>query len=118
MVSSLVSFVHPHSKDIDVGHYGEMSYYWECGLAQWVYENWLGSFKGHILCEDVEVCVKFWRSRKKKAEKLKFMIPHASETGMKAFRPGILKTPVAIMNVEFYQNLNEISHVIARKTNP
>jgi hypothetical protein len=36
-------FVHSHSKDIDVGHYREMSYHWNAAWLNGPMENWLGS---------------------------------------------------------------------------
>lgn len=120
MVSSLIEvFVHSRSKDIDVGHYREMSYHWECGLAQWAYEELAGQFKGRILCEeDVGVLRQVLEMAKKEGREVKVYDTSRVGDRMKALRRGILKTPAAIMDGELYQGLNEISQVIAGKPKP
>jgi hypothetical protein len=119
VVSLIEVFVHSHSKDIDVGHYREMSYHWQCGLAQWAYGELAGQFKGRILCEeDVGVLRQVLEMAKKEGLEVKVYDTSRMGDRMKALRHGILQTPAAIMNGELYQGLNEISQVIASKPNP
>ena len=101
MVSSLIEvFAHSHNKDIDVGHYREMSCHWECSLAQWAYGEMAGQFKGRILCEEyVGVLRQVLEMAKKEGREVK--VYNTSRVGhrMKALRRGILKTPLRSLMV-------------------
>jgi hypothetical protein len=119
MVSSLLEvFAHYHGKNIDVGHYREMSYHWECGLAQWAYGELAGQFKGRILSEeDVMVLRQVLEMAKSKGQEVKVYDTSRVGDRMKALRRGILKTPAAIMRGELYQGVDVISQMIASKPN-
>lgn len=120
MVSSLIEvFVHSHSKDIDVGHYREMSYHWECGLAQWAYGELAGQFKGRILSdEDVGVLRQVLDMAKKEGREVKVYDTSRMSDRVKALRRGVLKTPAVIINGELCQALDQALQVGATKPNP
>jgi hypothetical protein len=120
MVSSLIEvFVHSHGKDIDVGHYREMSYHWECGLAQWAYGELAGQFKGRILSEeDVGALRQLLDMAERENCKVKVYDTSRMGDRVRALKRGVLKTPTAIIKGALYQGLDEISKVIQSKPNP
>jgi hypothetical protein len=120
MVSSLIEvFVCSHGKDIDVGHYREMSYHWQCGLAQWAYGELAAQFKGRILCEEDIAALRqvFEMSKRKNREVKVYDTSHMSDK-VKALKRGILKTPTVLMNGRRYQGSDEISHLTLNKSIP
>jgi hypothetical protein len=120
LVSSLIEvFVHSHGKDIDVGHYREMSYHWECGLAQWAYGELAGQFKGRILSEeDVGALRQLLEMAKKGSYEVKVYDTSRIGDRMRALKRGVLKTPTAIINGVLVQGLDEISHLVESKPIP
>jgi uncharacterized membrane protein len=119
LVLSLIEiFVHSFDKDIDVSHYREMSYHWECGLAQWAYAELASQFKGRILSdEDVSALRQIFEAAKKENREVKVYDTSRVNGRLKALKHGILETPAVIMNGERYQGLDEIAHVISIKPN-
>jgi len=120
MVSSLIEvFVRSCDKDIDVGHYREMSLHWQCGLAQWAYGELAAQFKGKILTEDdlnalqqvVELAKNGFH---------RFRVYDISRLGdrVRALKRGVLKTPTVIADGQRYVGLEEISRAISGKSKP
>lgn len=120
MVSSLIEvFVCSYGKDIDVGHYREMSYHWQCGLAQWAYGELAAQFKGRILCEeDVNALRQVFEIAKSENQEVKVYDTSRMSDKVKALRRGILKTPTVVMNGRRYQGSDEISHFVLGKPIP
>jgi hypothetical protein len=120
MVSSLIEvFLHSHSKDIDVGHYREMSYHWECGLAQWAYGELAQQFKGRILSdEDVRVLRQVLDMGKKEGREVKVYDTSRMSDRVKALKRGVFKTPAVVMNGELYQGVDQVSQAVATQPNP
>jgi hypothetical protein len=119
MVSSLIEvFVRSRSKDVDVGHYREMSYHWVCGLDEWAYGELAAQFKGRILSEeDYEVMNQVFEMAKKENREVRIYDTSRLSDKARALKRGILKVPAIIMNGEQYQGLEQISHVLSRKPN-
>lgn len=110
--------MHSFDKDIDVGHYREMSYHWECGLAQWAYAELASQFKGRILPEeDVNALRQIFEIAKKENREVKVYDTGRVGGRFKALKYGILKTPAVIMNGERYQGSDEIARVVSIEPN-
>lgn len=117
--SPIEVFVCSHDKDLDVGHYREMSYHWQCGLAQWAYGELAQQFKGRILSEeDMDTLRRALETGKRENEEVKVFDTSRMVDRMRALRRGVLKTPTVIVNGKKYEGLEEISHAISMEPKP
>jgi hypothetical protein len=117
VVSSVIEvFVCSREKDIDYGHYREMSLHWECGLAQWAYGELAAQFKGRILPEnDVAVLQQVFEQAKKENSQVKVYDTSRMGDKVRAMKRGVFKTPSAVINGQRYEGLEEILKAIAAK---
>jgi hypothetical protein len=117
--SSLIEvFVHSHDKNIDVGHYREMSYHWECGVAQWAYAELADQFKGRILSQqDVTALQQVFEMAKKESREVKVYDTSRITDRIRALKNSVLKTPTVLIDGKRYQGLDEISRLILKKQN-
>jgi hypothetical protein len=117
VVSSLIEvFVCSREKDIDYGHYREMSLHWECGLAQWAYGELAAQFKGRILSEnDVAALQHVFEQAKKENRQLKVYDTSRMGDKVRAMKRGVFKTPSAVINGQRYEGLEEILRAISVK---
>jgi hypothetical protein len=115
VVSSLIEvFVCSHDKDIDYGHYREMSLHWECGLAQWAYGELAARFKGRILPEnDVTALQHVFEQAKKENRQVKVYDTSHMGDKVRAMKRGVFRTPSAVINGQRYEGLDEILRAIA-----
>jgi hypothetical protein len=118
--SSLIEvFVHSHGKYIDVGYYREMSYHWECGLAQWAYAELADQFKGRILSEeDVGALQHVLEMAKKENREVKVYDTSRMADRVRALKNSVFKTPTVLIDGKRYQGVDEISRLISDKQNP
>jgi hypothetical protein len=118
--SSLIEvFVHSHSKHVDIGHYREMSYHWECGLAQWAYAELTDQFKGRILSEeDMGALQHVLEMAKKENREVKVYDTARIADRVRAMKNSVMKTPTVLIDGKRYTGLDEISRSILSKQNP
>ena len=113
--SSLVEvFVRSRSKAIDVGHYREMSYHWECGVAQWAYGELAAQFKGRILSEqDVKAMQQVFEMAKRESREVKVYDVSRVSDKIRALKQRVFKTPTVVMNGRRYEGLDEICKAVS-----
>ena len=118
VVSSLIEvFVRSCDKDIDVAHYREMSFHWQCGLAQWAYGELAAQFKGRILAEDdLTTMQQIVELAEKRNHKLKVYDISRLGDRTRAMKRGVLKTPALIVDGQRYVGLEEILRAISIKS--
>ncbi len=108
-----------HSRDVDIGHYREMSHHVQCGLARWAYGSLDSQFKGRILSDrDIQALDKIFEAAKRmNCEVRVYDMSHMTER-LKAWKRGILTAPSVVINGVKYQGLDQVSQAIASGPSP
>jgi hypothetical protein len=112
--SEIEVFVCSHSRDVDIGHYREMSQHVQCGLARWAYGRLDSHFKGRILSDrDIQALDKVFEAAKRMNCEVRVYDMSRMTERLKAWKRGILTTPSVVMNGVKYKGLDQVSQAIA-----
>jgi hypothetical protein len=96
----------------------EMSYHWECGLAQWACKELTDQFKGRILSEkDVAAMRRVLEMAKKENLEVKVYDTSRTSDRLRALKRRILKTPTAIIEGRRYEGPDKILRAISAMPN-
>ena len=117
--SEIEVFVCSHSRDVDIGHYREMSQHVQCGLARWAYGSLASQFKGRIFSDgDIQALDKIFKVAERMNWEVRVYDTSRMTERLKAWKRGILTTPSVVMNGVKYKGLNQVSQAIASGLSP
>lgn len=114
--SEIEVFVCSHSRDVDIGHYREMSHHLQCSLARWAYGSLASQFKGRIFSDrDIQALDKIFEVAKRMDCEVRVYDMSRIAERLKAWKRGILTTPSIIVNGVKYKGLDQVSQAIASR---